>query len=75
MGQQARALQDCMGLAMGCTEEEAKVGKRTDRGGLERNKHGKIEGQGLKRSWLVPLSGCALCWVRAGSPLSVPSAY
>lgn len=75
MGRRARALQDCMGLAMGCTEEEAKVGKRTDRGGLERNKHGKTEGQGVKRSWLVPLSGCALRWNCAGSPLSVPSAY
>lgn len=44
MGRRARALQDCMGLTMGCTEEEAKVGKGTDQGGLERNEHGKIEG-------------------------------
>ena len=36
---------------MGCLGEELKEGKGRNLAGLGRNKHGKTEGKGDKRSW------------------------
>lgn len=61
-----RAPWDCMGLTMGCTGEEAKVGKGTDQGGWRRIRMGKQRDKG---SWFVPLSGCVLLQIPTVCPV------
>ena len=46
------SLWDCTRLIMACFVEESKAGKRRDWGDLGRKKHGKIEDEGDKRSYL-----------------------
>lgn len=75
MGYGEREFGDCV-RPTGCFEDELKVGKGRDRGGLGRNMHGENErDNGIKgascanKGWAVPFSGSALCLVSTARPV------